>query len=229
MGNKGTHNDVGNNIHWGSPAKVVDTVRDFFGGTIDLDPCSNDTNSIVRADVEYKLPYNDGLVDPWDVRGQETRVYVNPPFGRCFLRDDRQVVLSQKEWTAGRKAWKALVEASGPPEEGAVLVDTTLPGYISDEYAQRFKSTTIKDWIAKAVGAYKEKGCEVVMLMPASVDTAAWQKLVFQSAAAKCYIAGRLHFLGDVSGPAPMACALVYWGAEWARFAEFFSSLGHVE
>lgn len=62
---------------WGTPDKYVISVKRFFGGEIDLDPCSNEF-SIVRAKVEYKQPGNDGLVDGWDYEN----IYVNPPYGR---------------------------------------------------------------------------------------------------------------------------------------------------
>jgi hypothetical protein len=61
---------------WGTPENYVDAVKDFFGGQIDLDPCSN-RHSIVQAKTEYKLPEHDGLRDTWDFR----RIYVNPPYG----------------------------------------------------------------------------------------------------------------------------------------------------
>ena len=49
---------------------------EFFGGHIDLDPCSN-KYSIVHAKTEYRLPHRDGLHESWDFR----TVYVNPPYG----------------------------------------------------------------------------------------------------------------------------------------------------
>lgn len=61
---------------WGTPAKYVDAVRSFFGGHIDLDPCSNEW-SIVNAMREYRLPEHDGLKESWDYR----TIYVNPPYG----------------------------------------------------------------------------------------------------------------------------------------------------
>lgn len=75
---------------WGTPAKYVDAVRDFFGGSIDLDPCSNDC-SIVHATVEYKLPYHDGLIESWNF----PRIYVNPPYGL-----DKERGTSIKKWLA---------------------------------------------------------------------------------------------------------------------------------
>jgi hypothetical protein len=61
---------------WGTPENYVRAVKEFFGGEIDLDPCSN-RYSIVGARVEYMLPRNDGLKDSWNFR----RIYVNPPYG----------------------------------------------------------------------------------------------------------------------------------------------------
>ena len=64
------------NKDWGTPKKYVDTVREFFGGTIWLDPCSN-PHSIVKANIEYLLPYKDGLAESWNY----PTIYVNPPYG----------------------------------------------------------------------------------------------------------------------------------------------------
>jgi len=61
---------------WGTPEKYVNAVRDFFGGCIDLDPCSNEY-SIVNARTEYRLPKHDGLRESWNFPS----IYVNPPYG----------------------------------------------------------------------------------------------------------------------------------------------------
>jgi len=68
---------------WGTPLKYVETVKSFFGGEIDLDPCSNDY-SLVEALNEYALPV-DGLAKSWNF----ARIFVNPPYGA-----DRQ----RKHW-----------------------------------------------------------------------------------------------------------------------------------
>jgi hypothetical protein len=64
------------NKDWGTPENYVLAVKKFFGGGIDLDPCSNES-SIVGAKVEYRLPKHDGLRDSWNYR----RIFVNPPYG----------------------------------------------------------------------------------------------------------------------------------------------------
>ena len=75
---------------WGTPEKYVSAVREFFDGCISLDPCSNDF-SIVSADVEYRLPNQDGLHETW----RFSTIYVNPPYG---IDKDRRT--SIKHWFA---------------------------------------------------------------------------------------------------------------------------------
>jgi hypothetical protein len=74
--------------NWGTPEKYVDAVREFFGGRIDLDPCSNEY-SIVHAKTEYRLPEKDGLLENW----RFPTIYVNPPYGI-----DKERGTSIKKW-----------------------------------------------------------------------------------------------------------------------------------
>ena len=74
--------------HWCTPPKYVNAIRDFFRGTISLDPCSN-RHSIVRASVEYSLPGTDGLSASWDY----PTVFVNPPYGK-----DRERGTTIRDW-----------------------------------------------------------------------------------------------------------------------------------
>lgn len=67
--------------NWCTPPKYVRAIREFFNGSIALDPCSN-RHSIVRATVEYSLPSSDGLVESWDY----PTIFVNPPYGRDYER-----------------------------------------------------------------------------------------------------------------------------------------------
>ena len=70
--------------HWCTPPEIVASVRQVFGGEIDLDPCSNE-HSMVDARVNYSLPEHDGLVESWDY----PRIYVNPPYGSDPSRGTR--------------------------------------------------------------------------------------------------------------------------------------------
>jgi hypothetical protein len=72
---------IGTSRDWGTPHKYVNAVKEVFGGSIALDPCSN-PYSIVRADTEYLLPRNDGLRESWNF----PTIYVNPPYGIDHLR-----------------------------------------------------------------------------------------------------------------------------------------------
>jgi len=73
---------------WGTPQKYVSAVKMFFGGEIDLDPCSNEF-SIVNAKTEFLLPQHDGLVEEWNY----PTIYVNPPYG--FNHEDGTSI---KDW-----------------------------------------------------------------------------------------------------------------------------------
>lgn len=69
---------------WCTPPSILASVREVFGGQIGLDPCSNE-DSLVEAAIEYRLPENDGLKDPWDA----DTIYVNPPYGSDPSRGTR--------------------------------------------------------------------------------------------------------------------------------------------
>lgn len=86
---------AGRSIHaqnqsWGTPLKYVQAIQKFFGGSVSLDPCSNDC-SIVQATTEWMLPHKDGLALEW----RYPTVYVNPPYGADRLRGT-----SIKNWLA---------------------------------------------------------------------------------------------------------------------------------
>ena len=75
---------------WGTPLKYVKAIKRFFGGSISLDPCSNEY-SIVHAETEFMLPKNDGLREEWDY----PTIYMNPPYGA-----DRERGTTIKDWLA---------------------------------------------------------------------------------------------------------------------------------
>lgn len=74
--------------NWCTPPKYVEAIRRFFGGSVELDPCSN-RHSIVNARVEYCLPKTDGLTASWDF----PTIYVNPPYG-----SDRERGTTIRDW-----------------------------------------------------------------------------------------------------------------------------------
>lgn len=75
---------------WCTPPKYVNAINKFFGGKIDLDPCSN-SFSIVHAQTEFKLPETDGLKQEWNY----PTIYINPPYGA-----DRKRGTTIKDWLA---------------------------------------------------------------------------------------------------------------------------------
>jgi hypothetical protein len=69
-----------------TPVEIIDTVRDFFGGTIDLDPAScAEANKAVRARRFFDAQM-DGLTRPW----KASTVFVNPPFGKTEEAESRK-------------------------------------------------------------------------------------------------------------------------------------------
>ncbi len=75
---------------WGTPLKYINAVKDFWGGRIGLDPCSNEY-SLVDAELEFRLPDKDGLKEEW----KSDTIYVNPPYGA-----DRERGTTIKNWLA---------------------------------------------------------------------------------------------------------------------------------
>lgn len=164
------HIQTSKNVHWNTPAKVVDAVRATFGGTISLDPCSN-SGSIVGAEVSYTLP-TDGLKESWAY----PYIYVNPSYGR-----------------------------------------------------DKTRGTSIYNWVAKCRDAHSEHGSNVISVIPAAVDTAHWQNIIFPTSSAVLFFKGRLKFIGGKAA-APMACAAVFWSSSirLTDFEKAFQGLGTV-
>src|ERR1019366_1703317 len=108
------HIAAAGSVEWSTPAHIVAAVKEVFGGTIELDPCSN-ANSVVGARVEYRLPANNGLQDPWAYK----TIYVNPPYGRTAINRETQEILAAK-------AFKDL-----PPAERAKYTTSTIYDWIA--------------------------------------------------------------------------------------------------
>jgi hypothetical protein len=170
------HIQTSKSVEWNTPESILKPVREFFGGLIHLDPCSNPT-STVGALASFSLPV-DGLAQQWNY----PTIFCNPPYNR------------DKE-----------------------------------------RKTSIKDWIAMCNRSYWKYNSKCIALIPASVDTKPWHESIFdiehghhKPASAICFLKGRVKFAGKTSGPAPMACALIYWGPpDFDNFRKHFRPLGY--
>ena len=105
--------------------------------------------------------------------------------------------------------------------------------YVNPPYgADRKRHTTIRHWLHRCAAAHKDFGSEVLALVPVATNTKHWKLHVFGVAAAVAYLYDtRLRFLiggKDGGKGAPMACAMIYWGKNVARFDEAFTPFGAV-
>lgn len=69
-----------------TPPRVLEPVRAYFGGEIDLDPATEQDNP-TGANTYFtgSLPVVDGLLQPWNLPAYPfTRVFVNPPYGKTL-------------------------------------------------------------------------------------------------------------------------------------------------
>ena len=120
------------------------------------------------------------------------------------------------------------------PEKDGLSEPWDMPTiYVNPPYgADRERGTTIKDWLAKCAEANEKHGAEVIALIPVAPNTAHWKNSVFGKAACICFLYDtRLRFLEngkDIGKGAPMACCLVYWGKEKAKFFDCFIEYGAV-
>ena len=65
---------------WNTPKEFIDVVRKFFGGEIDLDPCSNkQAQKVIQAGV-YWTKEDDCLTKKWF-----GNVFINPPYSTNLL------------------------------------------------------------------------------------------------------------------------------------------------
>ena len=72
---------MGDSDSWCTPPEVTLLLEDFFGGPVDLDPCSNET-SIVYARVAFQ---RHGLIRSWRVTGRCSTVYMNEPYSQSGI------------------------------------------------------------------------------------------------------------------------------------------------
>jgi phage N-6-adenine-methyltransferase len=60
---------------WQTPPTLLRRVREAFGGTIDLDPCTTPDNPCEAT--RFWTPSDDGILQAW----VGPNIYVNPPYG----------------------------------------------------------------------------------------------------------------------------------------------------
>lgn len=77
-----------------TPPELIEPIKRFWNGTIELDPCSN-KHSMVKAIVEWGLPIN-SLNCVWHKVAKT--VFVNPPFAPYYLSDDGTICLTPQEY-----------------------------------------------------------------------------------------------------------------------------------
>jgi hypothetical protein len=227
-------------IHWCSPLWIPDGAHEVLGG-IGIDPCGN-IGSVqrIKAKVTLTLPEDNGLEDPWHVRKDADEpiesFYENPPFGTYYMHNTTREILLPKEL-------KAMCEA-------LMSVSSRLTNAWSDKEAKakvkelraQYTLHSIDDWRKKGAETWTKYGVPGIHLGPGNTDTVCWQEVIEETAAAILYIKGRVYFelvafdgrLGEdglplvlATGPAPMACNLVYWGDNPDLFAKVFAEHGH--
>jgi len=97
------------------------------------------------------------------------------------------------------------------------------------DYATVYVNPPFGRGLAKWVGKCLEtqRRTQIILLLPAAVDTEVWHESVWKWAPRVCFFKGRLRFLG-AKASAPMACAAAYFGFRPDLFEAAFQPLGRV-
>jgi len=120
-----------------------------------------------------------------------------------------------------------------PKEDGLKVPWDGLTIYVNPPYgSDRERGTTIKDWLRRCALAFESGNAQVLALVPVATNTRHWKDYVWGCATAVCFLYDtRLRFLvngKDGGKGAPMACAMIYWGAHFDRFQDVFMQHGAV-
>ncbi len=105
--------------------------------------------------------------------------------------------------------------------------------YVNPPYGiDKNRKTSIKHWLKRCSDAHADFGSEVLALVPVATNTSHWKLYVFGKAKGICFLSDtRLKFLvsGKEGGKgAPMACSMIYWGKDSAKFNSIFEKYGAV-
>jgi hypothetical protein len=127
----------------------------------------------------------------------------------------------------------ARVEYMLPKDDGLLREWQYNTIYVNPPYgADRVRGTTIKNWLKKCAETHEKYNAEILALIPVATNTAHWKYYIFGKASSICFLYDtRLKFIidgNDNNKGAPMACCMVYWGANNPKFQLIFSKFGAV-
>jgi hypothetical protein len=140
---------------------------------------------------------------------------------RAFFKDQ----IDLDPCSNAKSTVKARRECRGRGRKGGDGLALVWSGHV---YANPPFGKGIDRWVSRAAWyACEVPTAEVIMLLPAAVDTRWWQMTIRMTASAVCFWRGRIRFAG-AKAAAPMPCAFVYWGPRARRFHSHFSGYGWV-
>jgi hypothetical protein len=192
------------NNSFSTPPELIKLIKEFWGGKIDLDPCSN-KNSLVKAEKEIILP-QDGLKEKWFYTpGKRTSVFINPPYAPYYISESG-IVLTPKEYNdivGDRAGWKRC----------------TIKTWLSKGEEKWNGCDCIYLIPARGSGSLVWQN----IVYPCSDAICYLKKRIpFWENGSPCKGPD-----GKISG-GTFDCALVYFGIEEKRFKQHFSKLGYV-
>jgi phage N-6-adenine-methyltransferase len=87
--------------------------------------------------------------------------------------------------------------------------------------------STSRFWVKRAAEeVLGDDSKELIMLLPARVDTKSFHEVIVPSVDLICFWKGRLTFVGAPAS-APFPVMFCYWGPRWDAFKDAFHSHGH--
>ena len=127
-------------------------------------------------------------------------VFVNPPYGRVYMNKTTKALYTPKEFRALS---------------------------LTKEQKRDYATSTIYDWVYLAQRYFDIFKYDLCLLIPASVETKHWQKIIFKHSNAICFFKSRVKFIGGSNSP-PMPTALIYYGSNTDVFVKVFEPYGFV-
>jgi hypothetical protein len=185
-----------------TPPELIEPIKAFWGGKIDLDPCSN-KNSLVNAEVSYSLPTN-SILTPWSVCPGKTTVFVNPPYAPYYLSPEGVCFTPQE--------YKALNHPTG-------FERYTLYSWLCKGVTEK-KNGCELIYLIPARGAGSKVWQNVIYPLSDAICFLN-KRYPFWENGEPCKVNGK-------NSGASFDVCLVYFGTEPACFKRHFSKLGYV-